>query len=417
MKKLTLALAMIGFGLQSANAYDVSDRYKLLEDRFKTQDMMNEIGHDFFLDIRLGTNTNLLDFVGDVGDVSDSEDELAAAQEVLEEYENTEQTINARVALGFPLPSFSAFDVNFKPNFRASWNLGVNMGIFQERINADNVFDLIDVSLPAQLEAEIRDLVRAGSLNEGDDIVEVACTPSPPSGVPQQVCDDNTGKYFYPDDDVPNVFMLAKQDVKAGLFTSYTYGDDFFGHFNVYGMHRTDLFARVSQEDISNDDEVIDLGDELNSEVYLTADWHLGWKKERYSVVGGIEEIKIATLSERDELSKEQTYGTDPLLRLHGQAEYNISNLKITPFAGFHKRSGYGIGDGAYAGADLMAHVWGERLALRLRGQVDKEHFTFSPMMKLWLMHLDYTLKQPLSSKEDGIEVSALHSVNFRMFF
>jgi hypothetical protein len=291
------------------------------------------------------------------------------------------------------------------------------MGIFKESLNVSNVLDLIDVQLPSQIETEIRNRISSQPYANlaGRDIVQDVCDNS---SIPQNQCDPYVGDYFYPSDiDVPNVFMLAKQDVKAGFFTSYTYGEDFFGHFNIYGMHRTDLFARLSQDDLSRDDDIIDLGEELNSEVYLTADWHLGWKKDRYSITGGIEEIKIATLQERDELSKKQTYGNDPLFRLHGQAEYNISKLKLTPFAGVHKRSGYGVGDGIYAGADVVAHLWAERLALRLRGQIDKEHLTISPMAKLWFMYLDYTLKQPLSSEVDGIEVSALHSVNFRMFF
>lgn len=421
MKKLILALALMAVGFQTAYAYDVTDRYKLLEDRFKTQDMMNEVAHDFFFDIRVGANKNVIDFTDDVSEAADNtdfgSDDLQALNDFLNDYEKTEQTVNAHVALGFPLPSFSAFNVNFKPNFRASWNLGLNMGVFKEPLNASNVLDLVDVQLPAEIETKIRNRIRSqpyGNL-AGKDIVQDVCSNA---GVPQSKCDPYVDKYFYPSDtDVPNVFMLAKQDVKAGFFTSYTYGEDFFGHFNIYGMHRTDLFARLSQDDLARDDDVVDLGDELNSEVYLTADWHLGWKKDRYSITGGIEEIKIATLQEREENSKQHTYGNDPLLRLHGQAEYNISNLKLTPFAGIHKRSGYSVGEGVYAGADVMAHLWAERLALRLRGQIDKEHLTISPMAKLWFMHLDYTLKQPLSSEVDGIKVSALHSVNFRMFF
>lgn len=418
MKKWTIAAGLFLLGLQSAHAYSVVDRYKLLEDRFKTQDMLNPIGHDFFLDLRVGLNKNLPDVISDASDVADVEGEseaLAAAQEFLREYENTEQTLNAKVALGFPLPSFSVFGVEFKPNFRASGNLGANIGIRKEALDANNILDLINVSLPPELEEAIRKEIRETGFGANADIVQQTCTNQ---SIPANICEPYINQYFFPaDDDVPNLFVFAKLDAQAGLFTSYNYGKNIFGSFNLYGMHRTDMLFRISQNALANDQDIIDLGDEENSEVYAMVDYHLGYKMDNYSASVGVEELKLATISDRKEGSKAPVYGTDALIRLHAQAEYKLSNLKVTPFLGAHKRSGYGFGEGAYLGADVMAHVWGERLGIRMRGQIDKEHVTLSPMLKLWLMHIDYTLKQPLSSDVDGVKVSALHSLNFRLFF
>lgn len=419
MKKWTLAAGLLLLGLQSAHAYNVVDRYKLLEDRFKTQDMLNPIGHDFFLDLRVGLNKNLPDIISDAGDVADVEGEsesLAAAQEFLREYENTEQTLNAKVSLGFPLPSFTAFGVEFKPNFRASGNIGANIGIRKEKLDANNIFDLINVDLPPELEQAIRNHINVTGFQPHEDIVEKACTTG--NGIADtSVCTPFLNQYFYPEDDVPNLFVFAKLDAQAGLFTNYNYGENVFGSFNLYGMHRTDMFFRISQEALSRDQDVISLGDEENSEVYAMIDYHLGYRLDNYAASVGVEELKLATISDRKAGSKAPVYGTDALIRLHAQAEYKLSNLKVTPFLGAHKRSGYGFGDGAYLGADVMAHVWGEKLGIRMRGQIDKEHLTLSPMLKLWLMHIDYTLKQPLSSDVDGVKVSALHSLNFRLFF
>jgi len=40
-----------------------------------------------------------------------------------------------------------------------------------------------------------------------------------------------------------------------------------------------------------------------------------------------------------------------------------------------------------------------------------------APRVKLWLMQLEYSLKQPLKSKINDTKVSTLHSLNFRLFF
>ena len=37
--------------------------------------------------------------------------------------------------------------------------------------------------------------------------------------------------------------------------------------------------------------------------------------------------------------------------------------------------------------------------------------------LKLWLMQLEYSLKKPVTQKVDGMKVSTLHSLDFRLFF
>ena len=105
------------------------------------------------------------------------------------------------------------------------------------------------------------------------------------------------------------------------------------------------------------------------------------------------------------------------MIRLHGEYMYKLSFFSVKPFGGVHKRSGYGLGNGIYGGADLGLHVWQERLGLRFRGMLDSEHFTFSPMAKLWFMSVEYMLKTPIKSEIDGVKPSTLHSVNFRLAF
>ena len=121
-------------------------------------------------------------------------------------------------------------------------------------------------------------------------------------------------------------------------------------------------------------------------------------------------------MSDNKEKGGELIYGNDPLIRLHGEYLYRLSGFTLKPFAGVHKRKGYNVGDGFYAGADIGLHIWGNRLGVRGRGMVDKEHFTLSPQLKLWLMHLDYMLKVPVKSEVDGVKPATIHSLNLRFF-
>jgi hypothetical protein len=131
----------------------------------------------------------------------------------------------------------------------------------------------------------------------------------------------------------------------------------------------------------------------------------------------GVEELKLAIMSERKAESKEHVYGYDPLIRVHGQAQFRLSAFSFEPFAGVHKRSGYGFADGVYVGSAVGAHLWGDRLGLSLRGMLDKQYFTINPRIKLWLMQLDYSLKNPVKSKDGDVKLSAIHSIDFRLFF
>jgi hypothetical protein len=104
-------------------------------------------------------------------------------------------------------------------------------------------------------------------------------------------------------------------------------------------------------------------------------------------------------------------------MRIHADALYKFGGLSFNPFLGAHKRNGYGWSDGMYLGTDLGAHVWGDRLGLQLRGMVDKEYFTISPRIKLWLLQLEYSLKTPMKSMDGDVKLSAINSIDLRLFF
>lgn len=416
-KRALLALGSL-MVFSTAHAYDVVERYKLIEDKLKTEDMLNPIGHDFFLNVGASMNKNLTDVIDEVEKASKTND-VNEANRVLTKYDKTEQTVRIKVGLGFPLPSFSAWDVKFKPNFRGLVNVGANIGIRNQKINNQDLLNLFKDQIPAELQALILNLDLTA--NAGNDLRTLCLAdPSVTAGsAAEAYCTAlPVGKYVVPSTagTEPTMTLLAKADAKVGFFNDYTYGEHFFGNFNLYGMGRADLYQFITGTQIAAG-EKIESPKKMNTEMTLQADYRLGYKNTNYSIFASVEELKLTKLSDAKEGSKEHTYGYDPLMRVHADALFRTNNLSIQPFAGVHKREGYGFADGAYLGTVLGAHVWGDRLGLQLRGMVDKQYLTITPRMKLWLMQLEYSLKKPLKAEDGDVKLTALHSVDFRIFF
>ncbi len=423
LKILTLGTLMV---FSTAHAYDVVERYKIIEDKFKTEDMLNPMGHDFFLNLGASLNKNLSSVVDDVDKASSfkgtENEKLAEANRVLTKYDKTEQTVRIKLGLGFPLPSFSAWDVKFKPNFRGLVNVGANIGIRNQKLNNQDLINLFKDQVPSELQSFILslDLDFISKQSEADRDVRKICLDKFSTQSPANTYCTNleVGKYVVPANAAvdPTMTLLAKADAKVGFFNDYTYGEHYFGHFNLYGMGRADLYQFVTGTQIAKGDSV-NTPKKMNTEMTLQSDYRFGYKNTNYSVFASFEELKLAKMSEAKVGSKEHTYEYDPLLRLHADAMFRTDNLSIQPFAGVHKRAGYGFANGVYLGTSFGAHVWKDRLGLQLRGMIDKQYFTITPRVKLWLMQLEYSLKTPMSAADGDVKLTALHSVDFRIFF
>jgi hypothetical protein len=417
-------LSMLTMTSLNAHAYNVVDRFKLIDDKLKTEEMLNPLGHDFFLDIGASLNKNAKDFVTDVSDATKftgtDMEKVTNAQNVLAKYDKSEQTVKIRASFGFPLFSFSAWNLKVQPNVRAFVNGGANVGIRSERLTGQMLLDLINIELPAELTNAIIANFNSYSTvpgNPNNDLLNNTICNSLGDPTAKAICVANQGKYFYPtNDNLPDMLLYAKIDAKVGFFNDYTYGDHFFGNWNLYGLNRTDIFQRVNANMIAKGTKV-ELPKKKNSETTIQTDFRLGYKNANYHVAASLEEMKISKMKERDPESKELSYGYDPLMRIHANANYRFSALMLNPFLGVHKRKGYGFADGVYAGTDVGAYVWGDRLGLQLRGMVDKQYFTISPRVKLWLMSLEYSLKAPMKSMDGDVKLSALHSIDLRLFF
>lgn len=426
LRIMLLLLGVVVIAEAQAEEYDVVDRFKELEDKFKTHEMLTPFGHDFLFDVGLMINKDLFDTIDEVDKVSDTQGgssaKLTAAQNLLRKYDKTEQNVRIRANLGFPLPTFHAFGVKIVPDFRTHLGVGLLLGFRTTNLTLAQILatigDYVGSDVPPAVLTKLNSC--SGSLDNGDDIVQYLINTSA-CGL---TADEKTaitplvGKYFIPDDtSVPDIFNYAKAEAKVGLNFGYEYGEKWFGNFNIYGLGRADMKVRVSADALANKGEVADLGEELNTTVNLAADYKFGYKNGNLRTWAAIEELKIATMSDNKDKAGELNFGNDPLLRLHGEYLYKLSVFNVKPFAGLHKRSGYGLGDGIYGGADLGMYVWDDRIGLRFRGMLDSEHFTFSPLAKLWFMHIEYMLKTPIKSENNGVKPSTLHSVNFRLFF
>jgi hypothetical protein len=419
MRALALGSLLV---FSTAHAYDVVERYKIIDDKMKTEAMLRPIGHDFFLDISAAMNKNLTDVIDEVEKASKfqgtDQQKIDEANKVLTKYDKTEQTVKINIGLGFPLPSFSAWDVKFKPNFRALVDVGANIGIRNQKLDNQDLINLFKEQLPTELQSFLL-TVDLATLS-GQDIRTVCLSQFPSPTSPARIyCQTlEEGKYVVPTIGTtdPTMTLLAKADAKVGFFNDYTYGEHFFGNFNLYGMGRADLYQFVTGTQIAKGDS-IESPKKMNTEMTLQTDYRLGYKNSNYTIFGSVEELKLSKLSDAKEGSKEHTYGYDPLLRLHADATFRASAFSIQPFVGMHKRSGYGFDDGMYLGTMVGAHVWGDRLGLQLRGMVDKQYLTISPRMKLWLMQLEYSLKKPLKATDGDVKLTAIHSLDFRIFF
>ncbi len=413
----------------NANAYDVVDRFKLIEDKLKTENMLRPFGHDFLIDINASMNKNVMDFVDEVKKASEASGataQLNAANAVLTKYDKTEQSARVNVNIGIPIFSFTAFDVNVRPNIRANVDFGTNLGIRAEQLTQQAIIDLFSDDIPAELKTIISGnnffadcKAQTTSTTYGSntcDVVEYCRTLSNPI-ISNYCAAQPLNRYVFPTNQaVPNFALFAKLDAKVGIFNDFTSGEHFFGYWNLYGLSRTDIFQKVTASQVASGQE-IELPDPKNTETTLQTDLKFGYKNANYSAALSVEELKISEMSDRKVGSKAQTYGYDPLIRLHADALFRLSAFSLQPFAGFHKRSGYGFGDGVYVGADAGAHVWGDRLGLMFRGMLDKQYLTLTPRIKLWLMQLEYSAKAPLKSSDGDVKLSAIHSLDIRFFF
>lgn len=425
MKRLLTPLLM-GALMSNAFAYDIVDRAKLVDDRFKTLEMMNPIGHDFFINIDANLTKDLTELqsdvekLGDIDDSQDTEDQIADANEILEPYYNKEQVIRANFGLGFPLPSFTAWDTKIKPNFRVKAGVFAMLTPSKSKISFTALIDNLD-EIPADIRTALKSCL--GSLSDGDKILQT-CRDNPINAITPAQYDAIVAQYPGVEDieyktdlgadevDGPAIDVYAKMEAKAGLFNTWERGDHFFGDFNLYALVRQDIQRRADALLMLSGQTDTEYAE--NQKTNMAMDFVLGYKNTNYHVKLAVEEAKLYEMKADD---AELNWGDNMLMRLHAQADYQYSFVKASPYLGSHSRDGYGMGDAYYLGVDWGASVWQDRLALMFKTQMDKEHYTLGVQAKLWILQLDLISRMARADEIDGIKIGDFYGANIRLFF
>lgn len=411
LRILVLLMGVVILAETQASTYDVVNRFKLTEDRMYTQDMLNPYGHNFVLDIKAMLNKDLPDFLDGIDEVDKAANTLTAAQAFLRQYDKTEQNLRVGLGIGIPLPTFHVSKVKIVPDFRVKAGLGLLMGIRTSTFTVAQALDYVGNDA-------IKTLIGAcdfTGLAAGGDIIVFArdngCITTAQAA-------PFLDQYFAPSDTtVPNISNYVKVDARVGLNFDYFYGKHWFGNLSLYGHGRIDYKLIVSDQSLAGKTDVGELPDDQNTTINLSTDLTFGYKNGKLKGFVSVEEIKLSEMSNNEAEGGKLIYGNDPLIRLHGSYEWRYSAFTLFPFAGVHKRSGYDLSDGLYVGTDLGAHVWKERLGVRVRLQADPEHITFAPKMKLWFLSFEYMLKAPIKGETDGVKPATVHSANLRLSF
>lgn len=405
--------------------YNVLDRFRLMEDKFQTQEFLREAGHDFLIDMSVYANADVMELASDVSDASDSADPDQAAAEVLSAYADTEQNLRVNVEVGVPLPSFNAFKGTISPSVRLGVNVGSLIGIGEEDIKSDTLIAAIPGSaeLKTALEENLTDALVQTILGDATYDTDDLATALGLNAAEKAELEEALGgagsvlPFAGSGSSAPIIDAYVKADVTAGLNFDYK-NEKHFGGVSVYGLYRADVRRVFDQDAIAGDDDLIDTENlDQNMTLYAMADLTYGfhWLKD-FRTMFKIQDIKLATVIDSDE-GYLPLYEPEIGYRMHTDYSFNLSNMRLRPFVGFHMRDGYDLADGVYAGTDLMLHVWKERLAITLRGMVDSEHLTLTPRFRLGFMDFMYSLKQPITKEVQGVEIATIHSVNFRLHF
>ncbi|EQC43988.1 hypothetical protein [Bacteriovorax sp. Seq25_V] len=425
-KKISLGVLATICLTQNVLSYDIVDRAKLIDDRFKTMEMLRPFGHNFYLDINGAVTTDAMDLKDDaekIGKLEGTTDQqIDEANKILEKYYDKEQVLRARFGFGIPIFSFNAFDINFEPNLRVDAGLMAILTPQKETANFTTLVQQIGNidGVPQGAVDKILNCVSGATPSDGDDLL-VVCVPTYITTAERdQIKDAGIEKIPYiasiasTTKELPKIDVYAKVEAKAGLWFDYTKGEHFFGTFGLYGLGRIDVNKTANAALLLGDSAGLDVTE--NTLINAAVDYRFGYKNSNYSAFFSVEELKLAEMSSEDN-GATPDFGTDPLIRLHGQADYKVSFFKMSPYAGIHKRSGYDLADGFYVGSDWGMHVWEDRVGLTFKTALDKEHITLGLKTKLWLMHLDLTGKFAVSDKVDDIKVSNYYGLNFRLFF
>ena len=440
MKKNLLFLLMLAVAGQSFAEYNIVHRTQLIEDRLKLQESLRPLGHDFYFDANGFFSADIFDLMDDVSltveniDAIDSNDP-ERDQKIIDEFsllsniwDGKELSGRLNFGLGIPLFQFNAWGIKFVPEIvRIDVGFISNISISKESISPTQILNLLPDS--ATIPTEVKDVVAElenTDFEVGDSLFDVLVrkdgTLEAFLNLPENAGIKDTLESFSVNSsiksalsgtEIPNLNIYLKADAKVGPKLAW-YGQNFFGHVNLYGLMRVDTNNLITSALIDGNNTSFDAPTDVE-ETNLTLDAAVGYRADNFSIIASMDEVKLTSLSEADDANN--LYGTPILFKVYAEMNFKpFDFMKLKTFGGVHKREGYGFGDGYFLGVDLGAYVWGDRLGIQFRTQLDPEHVTFAPQFKFWVMQLEGMYKLPIASDVDGRKPGSMLGVNFRIF-
>ena len=427
---LTLALASQAFGYNGIN------RLQLIEDRYKLQESLAPLGHDFAIDTRLSIGGEIFELVDDINDLQTLSDGTATDNEVQSKFTELTNTWNGRefsgrysLDAGIPLFKFKAWGLKFTPEL-IRFQLGVTgvVGITEEVLTKQDVISFLPDGMPVELQNVILGLDFNNSRpgNADQDLADFISQEIAAGNVPNIRGTVNLNSFsglvtinedlkdaLVNGQRLPAAEIYAKVETKVGPQVAWE-GKHFFGHAALYGLGRMDYQFSIAASNVNNMTDALNIPQTLE-EMNMAVDASLGYKNANYQIVASMNEVKLFNISEEDDA--DLRYGNPMMYKVQADARFRpYSFLKLNLYGGFHKREGYEFMDGVYAGASTGLFVWKDRLGINLRTQLDQDHLTLTPNLKFWIMQVDGMYKVPIASERNGVEVSPAYSINLRVF-
>ena len=432
--RIIFGFLLIGLAAH-VQSYDAVDRLQLLEDRFKLQESLSPIGHDFALDTRLTIGGEIFDLVDDINEIQTLADSQAGGNEnqIQAKFTELTQTWSGRefvgrytLDAGIPLFKFKAWGLKFTPEL-LRFQLGATavVGINEEVISKEDVISFLPDGVPQALQ----DVILSLDFNNASDNQDLALFISQEirAGNVQGVRGElNLNEYaglvtISPElknaltvgQKLPAAEIYAKVESKIGPQVAWE-GKHFFGHAALYGLGRMDYQFNIAASNVENMTDALNIPQTIE-EWNMAVDASVGYRNANYQVVASLNEVKLFNVQESE--NADLTYENPMMVKIQADARFKpYSFLNLNAYGGVHKREGYDFMDGVYVGASSGLHVWKERLGINLRTQLDQDHLTLTPNLKFWIMQIDGMYKVPIASERDGVENSPAYSINLRFF-
>ena len=335
MLKLLLCLL---FSTQASAGF-IED-FKVQNDFLKV-DLFSLENRSFYLKSDLLSHGNIKSKINEVNDLQNNPENSAIEKFVLENKDKL-FVIKANLEAGVKLYSQNNATDKISIYFKTIYDYSVIGGIGRKVVAREDFKNFFPSSIPLELQNFI------SSLSEGEDVIAL-CRNSQLSAETINYCNNlPLGTYIIPSNMETEVLsLLSKRDLKVGFFNVFTSGK-FFSYFNLYGLHREEVYRLVGRDQVGSGsiyrDEI------SNGRWFLATDYLMGYNFTKNSLAFiSFEEMVVSPLSEEVSGAKSQVYGNTTLIKVQTQSKFEdlttlfgvqTQGYQVSPYLGGELKSG-----------------------------------------------------------------------------